>query len=138
LLSDKVSEKYRLRPGDLRLQKPEWQAEIATEISDWTNTALKPMAKKLKVDVENLAISWMLSKKFVDFVIVGATNVDQLKTNLNSNSIKLSKKIVKEIDQKYQEFEMDIRRRYKKEVYRFMGLDDKFYQPSIVPRRKIS
>lgn len=135
LLTGKVSGKYRLRPGDLRRQKPEWQAEVATEISDWTNTCLRPIAESLGVDTENLAISWMLSKPYVDFVIVGATNIEQVETNLESGDLRLPKKIIREIDESYENFELDIRRRYKKEVYRFMGLDDKFYQPSLDPRQ---
>lgn len=126
-LTDKILEGVELREKDLRRTKPEWQAERLQVIVDWVKKELKPIAQEINIPIENLAISWTLSQKFIDFTIVGVTNVRQLLINMKSSEIVLSDNILKEIDRAYSKLEQEIRYKYEKEIHEFRGLNEKYY-----------
>lgn len=126
-LTDKILQGIELREGDLRNSKPEWQPERLQAIVDWIKEKLNPIAQKMNVSLENLAISWALSQKFTDFVIVGATNTEELLVNMKSNEIVLGEDALKEIDRAYNELKEQIKEKYGKEVHEFRGLGEKYY-----------
>ncbi|MCC5814479.1 MAG: aldo/keto reductase [Leptospira sp.] len=56
------------------------------------------LAKKHNLDPAQMALAFVTSRPFVTSNIIGATSVDQLKVNLESDQLVLSKEILKEID----------------------------------------
>ena len=57
------------------------------------------IAKKHKLDLAQMSLKFLEIQPFVTSVIIGATNMDQLKTNLESVNIKLTDKIIEEINE---------------------------------------
>jgi aryl-alcohol dehydrogenase-like predicted oxidoreductase len=56
------------------------------------------IAKKHSLDVGQMALAFVTSRPFVTANIVGATSMDQLKKNIDSINIQLSKDVLKDID----------------------------------------
>lgn len=56
------------------------------------------LAKRHELDVCQMAIAFVLSKPFVTSVLVGATNMTQIKTDIDSINLTLSKKLLKAIE----------------------------------------
>ena len=56
------------------------------------------IAKKHGLDVCQMAIKFCEIQDFVTSVIIGATKMDQLKTNLKSHEIKLDDQVIKDIN----------------------------------------
>ena len=59
---------------------------------------LEKVSKKYNHTIIELAFSWLLSRSYVSSVIAGATKVSQVKQNVNSGLLKLSKDELTEID----------------------------------------
>ena len=55
-------------------------------------------AKKYNISLAALANAFVLSRPFVTSSIVGATSVQQLEENIDSTNLKLSKEILKEVN----------------------------------------
>jgi len=126
-LTDEILWGIELRKGDLRCSKPEWQPEKLRVIADWVKKELKPIAQDVKVPVENLVISWTLRQKFVDFVTVGTTNVEQVLINMSSNEIVLADNILEIIDRAYNKLKQRIQNKCAKEIHEFRGLNEKYF-----------
>jgi aryl-alcohol dehydrogenase-like predicted oxidoreductase len=60
--------------------------------------AYMQVAKKHGLDVCQMAIKFCEIQPFVTSVIIGATKMDQLKTNLKSHEIKLDDQVIKDIN----------------------------------------
>ena len=58
----------------------------------------KPLAKENNMTMAKLAQAFVNTRPFVTSNIIGATSMDQLKENINSINIKLSKEILGEIN----------------------------------------
>jgi aryl-alcohol dehydrogenase-like predicted oxidoreductase len=56
------------------------------------------IAKKHKLDFAQMSLKFLEIQPFVTSVIIGATSMDQLKTNIESVNIKLTNEIIKEIN----------------------------------------
>ena len=56
------------------------------------------IAKKYGLDLAQMSIKFLEIQPFVTSVIIGATTMDQLKTDIESVNVKLSKEIIKEIN----------------------------------------
>jgi aryl-alcohol dehydrogenase-like predicted oxidoreductase len=54
--------------------------------------------------VTELSLAWCYTRWFVASTIIGATNLDQLKANIDAYSIKLSDEVVKAINAIHAEF----------------------------------
>ena len=52
-----------------------------------------------KISINELALSYVLSKKYIDGVLIGVDNLEQLKRNINIAKLKVSSTIFKEIDE---------------------------------------
>jgi aryl-alcohol dehydrogenase-like predicted oxidoreductase len=62
------------------------------------------LAKNFNLDLAQMAIKFCEIQHFVTSVIIGATSLQQLKTNVDSVNINLSKELIKkigEIQEKY-------------------------------------
>jgi aryl-alcohol dehydrogenase-like predicted oxidoreductase len=59
------------------------------------------IAKKHGLDVCQMALAFVNSRPFVTSTIIGATNLDQLKTNIASVNVSLSDAVIKDIEAAY-------------------------------------
>jgi aryl-alcohol dehydrogenase-like predicted oxidoreductase len=62
------------------------------------------IAKKHEIDPSAMAIAFVASRPFVTSAIFGATNLDQLKTNISAGELTLSPEILAEIDTVYKTY----------------------------------
>lgn len=60
------------------------------------------LAKKFDMDPATLALAFAHSREFCASVIIGASRMDQLKTNIDAGEVELSDEILNEIDAIYQ------------------------------------
>ncbi len=126
-LSDKALGEFGLKGGDLRKPRSDWQKDQLRAITGWVKEELYPVAKKLGIPIERLAIAWALHQKFMGFVIVGATNADQVLTNLKANEVALSDEVLEEVDSAYKRLEDEVKKKLGKSIRKFRGLNEKFY-----------
>jgi len=63
-----------------------------------TLTAYSKLAKKNKLSMTQMALSFVYHQWFMTSTVVGATNMQQLKENLNAYRLKLSEQILEEIE----------------------------------------
>ena len=56
------------------------------------------------MSVTQLALAWCYSRWFIASTIIGATSLEQLKTNIDAYSIKLSDELVKAVNEVHLEF----------------------------------
>ncbi len=61
-------------------------------------------AKKYQLDPAQMALALVNSRPFVTSNIIGATTMDQLKSNIKSVDVKLSKEVLKEIEKIHQQY----------------------------------
>ena len=61
------------------------------------------IAKKHNIEPAQMAIGYLLTKPFVTSVIIGATTMEQLKTNIASVEVELSNEVLEEINEVYRE-----------------------------------
>jgi len=64
------------------------------------------LAKRYDLDACQMALSFVNNQPFVSSTLIGATNMQQLKSNIESISLKLSKEVYVEIDKIRREFPM--------------------------------
>ncbi len=62
-------------------------------------SAYVALAKKHGLDPAQMAIAYAVSRPFVTSVIIGATTMDQLKTDIDAAGLKLSDAVLEDIDQ---------------------------------------
>lgn len=127
LLTGIAFEDFRLRKGDLRENLPYWNDENQKVIFEWVRNSLSPIAKRLEITIGQLNIAWALHQPFIDFVIAGTTKTEYLEINLKANGIELSKEVLQEIGDKYNELEKSIQATYGKTMREFRGLNEKYF-----------
>lgn len=74
-----------------------------------TDEAIKEyiaLAKKYELDVTQMALAFVNGRDFVTSTLIGATNMDQLKSNIDSISLELPEEVYKEIDKIRREYPM--------------------------------
>ena len=57
------------------------------------------IAKKYKLDLAQMALKFLEIQPFVTSVIIGATTMEQLKTDIESVNVNLTDEIIKEINE---------------------------------------
>ena len=57
------------------------------------------ISKKYNLNFAQMSLKFCEIQPFVTSVIIGATNMDQLKTDIESVNIKLSEEVIKEINE---------------------------------------
>ena len=67
--------------------------------SDKAIDAYYEIAKKYKLDLAQMSLKFLEIQLFVTSVIIGATTMEQLKTNIESVNINLTKEIIDEINE---------------------------------------
>jgi len=61
------------------------------------------LAKDNRLDPAQMAIAWVMSRKFVTSTIIGCTSMKQLKADVDAADIRLSDKLLEEIEKIHQE-----------------------------------
>lgn len=62
------------------------------------------LANKMGMSLSQMALAYVLQKPFLTSVIIGATNMEQLKENISSWNLQLSEEIVQEIEAIFEQF----------------------------------
>lgn len=127
LLTGIAFEDCKLRSGDLREKLPYWNAENQKVIFEFVREKLAPISKRLGITIGQLNMSWALSQKIIDFIIVGTTKTKYLDINLKANEIKLDSETLAELENIYLDFETNIKEKYNMSVREFRGLNEKYY-----------
>ena len=76
---------------------------VDTEQGDKVVAVLREIADAKGVSPAEVALAWLLTRDYISSVIVGANNVDQLKTNLNAASVELSQEEAASLDEMTQQ-----------------------------------
>lgn len=127
MLTDIALTDYKLKEGDLRNKVTYWNKKNQEVGFAWVRQHLAPIAKKNGVTIDQLNIAWSLHQKFIDFIIVGTTKTEYLKSNLKANEITLNEETINEINNACNDFENLIITEYGQSVREFRGLNEKFY-----------
>ena len=95
--------------GKYRNQERPEKSRLAVDGDFWTrynkpNTekavdAYYEIAKKFDLDMAQMSLKFCEIQPFVTSVIIGATRMDQLKTDIESVNVNLTKEILKEINE---------------------------------------
>lgn len=80
------------------------KARYNADIAQPAIAAYVEIAKKYGIDPSAMAIAWAMQMPFVGSVIIGATTMEQLKTNLSAMDVTLGAECLAEIDQVYKTY----------------------------------
>jgi aryl-alcohol dehydrogenase-like predicted oxidoreductase len=74
--------------------------ELQGEFKVLQNAFLKIeiLCKEFKLTTNELALSYVLSKDYIDGVLIGVDSLDHLKENISISGLKISQKLIEEID----------------------------------------
>ena len=74
--------------------------ELQGEFKVLQNTFLKieKLCKEFNLTTNELALSYVLSKDYIDGVLIGVDSLDHLKNNISISGLKISQKLIEEID----------------------------------------
>ncbi|MFT4564191.1 MAG: aryl-alcohol dehydrogenase-like predicted oxidoreductase [Gammaproteobacteria bacterium] len=86
------------RPADARISRYSRFLRYTNEQGIAASVKYSELAQEFDVDPAHMAISFILSRRYVSSVLIGATNEDQLRHNLESTRYALSKEQLKAID----------------------------------------
>jgi aryl-alcohol dehydrogenase-like predicted oxidoreductase len=101
LASGYLSGKYRNNqlPKNSRIERdPNFWTRYAKPNTEKAVDAYYEIAKKYGLDLAQMSLKFLEIQPFVTSVIIGATTMEQLKTNIESVNIKLSDDVIKEIN----------------------------------------
>jgi aryl-alcohol dehydrogenase-like predicted oxidoreductase len=66
------------------------------------------LARKHGLDPAQMALAWITGRDFTTSTIIGATNLDQLKSNIDSADLKLAPELVKEIEELHRTYTIPV------------------------------
>jgi aryl-alcohol dehydrogenase-like predicted oxidoreductase len=74
--------------------------ELQGEFKVLQNTFLKieKLCKEFNLTTNELALSYVLSKDYIDGVLIGVDSLDHLKNNISISGLKISQKLIEEVD----------------------------------------
>ena len=102
LASGYLSGKYRNNqiPKNSRIERdPNFWTRYAKPNTEQAVDAYYEIAKKFDLDMAQMSLKFCEIQPFVTSVIIGATRMDQLKTDIESVNVNLTKEILKEINE---------------------------------------
>jgi aryl-alcohol dehydrogenase-like predicted oxidoreductase len=97
-----LSGKYRNKqlPKDSRIERDgDFWTRYAKPNTDKAVEAYYEIAKKYNLDLAQMSLKFLEIQPFVTSVIIGATTIEQLKTNVESVNINLTEDVIKEINE---------------------------------------
>lgn len=86
ILGGKYNSSLNLKDGDWRKEEPLFQPETFLTILNKIEK-LKEIANDKEASLSNLALAWLLSQEGIDTVIPGGKHADQVKENINADSL---------------------------------------------------
>ncbi len=86
------------RPADARVTLYSRFSRYSNPESEWATEAYAQLAEKHGLSLTQLALAFIKQQFFVTSTIIGATNLDQLKENIQAFEINLSEEILQDID----------------------------------------
>jgi len=100
-----ISGKYLdgARPKGSRYAMSQRNAHRVEPQVDVAVRAYIDVAKKHGLDVCQMALAWCINRPFMTSTIIGATTMEQLKTNIDAHKIELSKEVLADIEAAYQQ-----------------------------------
>lgn len=110
------------REGDLRAQKAEYVGDAYERVHNWVRSALGKIADDAGMNLSELSIRWVLSKKQVTMPVVGATKVWQVKQNMSVAIAPLPEDILNAVDSAYTSFSTEIGKLFGLSIEEFRGL----------------
>jgi aryl-alcohol dehydrogenase-like predicted oxidoreductase len=95
-----LSGKFRhgARPAEARVTRFSRFSRYSNPQSEWATEQYAQLAEKHGLTLTQLALAFIKQQFFVTSTIIGATNLDQLKENIDAFEIDLSDEILAEID----------------------------------------
>jgi aryl-alcohol dehydrogenase-like predicted oxidoreductase len=86
------------RPPESRMVRWSRFARYTNEYADRATIAYSEIAQKHGLNMAQMALAFAVQQPFVTSVLIGATTMEQLRTNLGSAALKLSPEAIQEID----------------------------------------
>ena len=86
------------RPPGSRMVRWARFARYTNEYVDPATAAYADIAGKHGLDMAQMALAFVMRQRFVTSVLIGATTMEQLKSNLASSTVQLSQEVIQEID----------------------------------------
>jgi len=126
-LTGSLVEGMKLKGGDLRIGRSDWEDGKINIISEWSKKHLLPIAKQLNITLGQLSMAWALHQPYMGFLIVGVTKQQYIPINLKANSISLSTEILTKIETAYSELVQEIKNTHGVTIREFRGLNEKYY-----------
>ena len=102
LASGYLSGKYRNNqiPKNSRIERdPDFWTRYAKPNTEKAVDAYYKIANKHGLDLAQMSLKFLEIQPFVSSVIIGATTMEQLKTNIESVNVELSNDVIKEINE---------------------------------------
>ena len=90
--------RHGARPANARVTLFSRFSRYSNPQSEWATEQYAQLAEKHGLTLTQLALAFIKQQFFVTSTIIGATNLDQLKENIDAFEIDLSEEILKEID----------------------------------------
>jgi aryl-alcohol dehydrogenase-like predicted oxidoreductase len=86
------------RPPESRMVRWQRFARYTSEYADRATEAYAEVARKHGLNMAQMSVAFAIQQRFMTSVLIGATTMEQLKTNLGSASLHLGDDVVKDID----------------------------------------
>ncbi|EAQ96804.1 NADP(H)-dependent aldo-keto reductase [Congregibacter litoralis] len=101
-----LSGKYRggARPAGARLTRFERFSRYSNAQSEAATDAYVALAEKAGLDPSQMALAFVNSREFLSSNIIGATTMEQLRTNIASVDLKLDKELLRELEAIHQAY----------------------------------
>jgi aryl-alcohol dehydrogenase-like predicted oxidoreductase len=86
------------RPAGSRIVRWARFARYTNEYADRATAAYAEIARKHGLNLAQMALAFVRQQRFVTSALIGATTMEQLKTNLGSATVQLSPEVIQDID----------------------------------------
>jgi aryl-alcohol dehydrogenase-like predicted oxidoreductase len=86
------------RPEGARLTRWKHYSRYSNELAVKATQMYVDLAKEIGISPTQLALSFVNDRSFLSSNIIGATNIDQLKENISSSEIQLSREVLEKIN----------------------------------------
>jgi aryl-alcohol dehydrogenase-like predicted oxidoreductase len=86
------------RPPEARLVRWSRFSRYSGEYADRATEAYAAVARKHGLDMGQMSLSFVRQQRFVTSVLIGATTMEQLKTNLDSANLTLGEDVLKDLE----------------------------------------
>jgi aryl-alcohol dehydrogenase-like predicted oxidoreductase len=86
------------RPPEARVVRWSRFARYAGDLASRTTAEYVAVARKHGLDPAQMALAYVTSRRFVTSTLIGATTLEQLRTNIGSIGVRLSDEVLRDID----------------------------------------